>query len=112
MLCTFFQIRKIDNLFLASSVKTTLFVLKTLIEPFLEERELRDEISDGVHEGVVGGVVRGGLDPQHNLVFHRVWVLVAGKQNIRVLQQLLPAKWNWIDFFCKFLFESCYESRF
>ena len=67
-----------------------MFVFQTLSESFFKQGQFGDEISDGIHEGVIGGVVGGGLDTENHLVLHGMGVLVAGKQHIGVLQQLLP----------------------
>ena len=81
-----YDLRKVQRFpFSHSSINPVLFILQSLPEPFLEQRELGDEIGYGVHQSVVGRVVRGGLDPDHDFVLHRVRVLVAGKENIRVL---------------------------
>ena len=44
------------------------------------------------HSSYLWRVVRGGLDPEDDLVLEGVGVLVAGKEHVRVLEQLTADK--------------------
>lgn len=57
-------------------------------ESLLQEGELADEVCDGIGESLLGAVVWGGLHTNDDLVLQGVRDFVAGKQHLRVLQQL------------------------
>lgn len=65
-----------------------LLVLDGHPESLLQEGELTDEVCDGIGESLLGAVVWGGLHTNDDLVLQGVRDFVAGKQHLRVLQQL------------------------
>ena len=58
-------------------------------EPLLQQTELGEQVGDGVHQRLVRRVVGGRLNAQDHFRLQRMGVLVAGEDDVGVLQQLV-----------------------
>ncbi len=73
---------------MSSSVKIFVLFSHSFPESFLQQGQLGDEICDGVVDRLNWGVIGGCLHAKHKVVDQRVRHFVAGKQHLRIFQQL------------------------
>lgn len=65
-----------------------MFVFVSYFKAFLEQRQLGDDVRDRIGQRFLRRIMRRGLDADDEFVLERMRILVAGEQDIRVLQQL------------------------
>lgn len=58
------------------------------LESLLKQRQLGNDVGDGVRQRFVRRILGRRLDANDELVLERMRILVAGKQDIGVLEQL------------------------
>lgn len=66
-----------------------LLFYERFLETFLKQWQFRNDVGDCFHECFLWLVIGGRLNAKHEFLFQWMWDFVAGKQNVRIFQQLI-----------------------